>query len=113
VIAVAPIYPQHGLLFVDTGADGFDGCEEIPSVPNQIFEMQIKLGEAEARLAHIDYDLKPENIERALVGIGSTKPEELRGQSRQILSLEKAALFAKLQLLREIKSRLEMLSSLR
>jgi hypothetical protein len=55
----------------------------------------------------LDYELKPENIERYFAGTGSTRPEELREHRRSQLQLEKDALNLQLQSLGESKVRLE------
>ena len=44
----------------------------------QLLDTQAKEAELQARERQLDEDLKPENIERSLAGIGSTKPEDLR-----------------------------------
>ena len=41
--------------------------------------------------AELEEDLKPENIERALAGFGSTKPEEVRDRRRRLLMIEKGS----------------------
>ena len=55
----------------------------------------------------MDEDLKPENIERALAGVGSTRPEELREQRRRQLTVEKTAVVARLEETAALRSRLE------
>ena len=48
-----------------------------------------------------------ENIERALAGVGSTKPEELREQRRRQLTIEKTGVVAQLEQTAALRSRLE------
>jgi hypothetical protein len=55
----------------------------------------------------LDEALKPENIERSLAGVGSTRPEELREQRRKQLAAEKSAVTAQLDQLALKRSRLE------
>ena len=93
--------------------DQIDRLKALALVSDAEVNLQLKIGEAEARLAQLDYDLKPENIARALVGTGSARPEELRDERRRLLSLERAAVIAKLGLLKEIQSRLETLRTSR
>jgi len=52
-------------------------------------DVQAKEAELQARLEDINYALKPENIERATAGYGSTHPEEVREQRRKQLESEK------------------------
>jgi chromosome segregation ATPase len=52
-------------------------------------DVQAKEAELQARLEDINYALKPENIERAAAGVGSTHPEEVREQRRKQLEAEK------------------------
>jgi len=52
-------------------------------------DVQAKEAELQARLEDINYALKPENIERATAGVGSTHPEEVREQRRKQLESEK------------------------
>jgi hypothetical protein len=44
----------------------------------QLQEVQAKLLEMQQRLQVLDEQLKAENIEKSLVGVGSTRPEDLR-----------------------------------
>src|SRR6266446_6241875 len=65
----------------------------------QLIEVQTKEGELRARLQQLDEDLRPGNIERALAGIGSTHPEELREHRRRQLTIEKNGVLAQLKTL--------------
>jgi len=51
--------------------------------------------------------LKPENIEKGLAGIGSTRPEELREQRRRQLEIEKKSVQTRLDQLATSRNRLE------
>lgn len=59
-------------------------------------KFQIELVEKEAtfrtRLGQIDIDLRPESIDRSTSFAGTTKPEELRDNRRQVLQAEKLSL---------------------
>jgi|GEM_PF-2447293 len=59
------------------------------------------------RLRELDEQLKPENIESSLAGVGSTKPEELREQRRKQLERQKTTIQNQLNLLVEGQNRLE------
>ena len=70
--------------------------------------MQWKEADLRVRLTQLDYDLKPENIERYFAGFGSTRPEELREQRRVQLQGEKDAIVAQIKSLDESKVRLRI-----
>jgi hypothetical protein len=73
----------------------------------ELVEVQAKEAELQVRLQQLDDDLKPENIERALAGIGSTKPEDLREHRRRLLTIERDGVLARLKLLEKSRIRLE------
>lgn len=82
-------------------------AETASKLRQQLIELQSQETELRSRLQQLDTDLKPENIERALAGIGSTKPEELREHRRRQLTIERNGVLAQLKTLEESKSRLE------
>ena len=51
----------------------------------ELRDVQAKKADLEAHLEQVEYDLKPENIERATAGYGTTRPEELRAQRQRQL----------------------------
>lgn len=59
------------------------------SLRKQLFEMMEKENSIRARLDEIEYDLRPEVIDRQLATVGSLRPEELRAQRRRSLELER------------------------
>jgi hypothetical protein len=59
------------------------------SMRTELRDVQSKEADLEAKAEQIDYDLKPENIERSTSGYGTTHPEELRDQRRRQLESEK------------------------
>lgn len=73
----------------------------------ELLDVQTKESELQTRAQQLDEDLKPENIERALAGIGSTRPEELREQRRRQLQVEKDRVLAQLQQLAKSRADLE------
>lgn len=79
-------------------------AEELRS---QLLETQAKETELETKLRQLEEDLKPENIERSLAGVGSTKPEQLREQRRRQLTIERDGVRAQLRLLATSRERLE------
>ena len=73
----------------------------------QLIEVHEKEGSLRIREQQLGEDLKPENIERAFAGIGSTRPEELREARRRQLTIERESVKAQLKLVELTKSRLE------
>jgi chromosome segregation ATPase len=55
----------------------------------QLREVEAQEADLQARLEEIDYNLRPENIDRSVAGFGSMRPEELREQRRKSLENEK------------------------
>lgn len=73
----------------------------------QLLDVQAKEADLQARARKLEEDIKPENIERSLAGVGSTKPEELREQRRRQLSIELGGVRSQLKLLATSRERLE------
>jgi outer membrane murein-binding lipoprotein Lpp len=81
--------------------------ERAANLRAQLSDVQARQSELQTRLQQLEYDLKPENIERSLAGIGSTHPEELREQRRRQLEGEKTRVQAQLDQLAASRTRLE------
>ena len=77
------------------------------SLRTELREVQAKEADLEAKAEQTDYDLKPENIERATAGYGTTHPEELRDQRRHQLESERQRLRRQLDQLATGRTRLE------
>jgi len=73
----------------------------------QLSEVQVRQEEMQARDEQLEEDLKPENIERSVAGIGSTRPEQLREQRRQQLEIARARVRVQLDELDGSQTRLE------
>jgi hypothetical protein len=73
----------------------------------QLLDVQAHEADLRARLQELDESIKPENIERSLAGVGSTRPEELREQRRRQLSIQRDGVLAQLQTLETSRTRLE------
>ena len=56
----------------------------------ELRDVQAKKADLEAHVEELDNDLKPENIERAVAGYGTTRPEELRAQRKKQLENDRA-----------------------
>jgi hypothetical protein len=91
--------------------DKTEVAQSVESLRLQLLEVESKEAALEARARQIDEDLKPENIERALAGIGSTRPEDLRELRRRELTIQKDSVSAQLKLLARSRERLESVLS--
>ena len=81
--------------------------QNIETLRAQLREVIAKEAELQTRIQQLDEDLKPENIQRSLAGIGSTRPDELREQRRLQLEKEKSSVRAQLDQLATSRTRLE------
>jgi chromosome segregation ATPase len=74
----------------------------------QLIDIQQKIADFESRLEQIDYALRPENIESASAGYGSTRPEVAREARKKSLESERNRVQAQLKLAETSRSRLEL-----
>ncbi len=74
---------------------------------SQLSEVEAKQSELQTRLQKLEENLRPENIEESLAGIGSTRPEDVREQRRRQLEIERNGVRAQLDLLATSHTRLE------
>ena len=82
-------------------------AESVEKLRAQLLEVQGKEEALRARAQQLDEGLKPENIERSLAGVGSTKPEELRELRRRQLTIERDSVQAQLKIIETSRHRLE------
>lgn len=81
--------------------------ERAANLRAQLSEVETKQAELQTRRDDLDEQLKPENIEKTLAGVGSTKPEDLREQRRRQLEIERNGVQRQLDLLTTSHTRLE------
>ena len=82
--------------------------EEVTATLNQrLIELECKDTQLRLRLEELNEQLKPENIERALAGIGSIHPEDLREHRRKLLTIERDGIQTQLDLLGEDRVRIK------
>ena len=82
-------------------------AETVENLKLQLIEVKAREDDLKLRVQQLDENLKPENIERSLAGVGSTRPEELREQRRRQLTVEKTGVVAQLEETAARRSRLE------
>ena len=87
--------------------DSASAAEAVEKLRAQLIEVQTKEQDLRTRLEQLEESLKPENIERSLAGVGSTRPEELRESRRRQLTIERDGVLAQLKTLETGKARLE------
>ncbi len=83
------------------------GQERATNLRAQLVDVQAKQTELQMRLQQLTEDIKPENIERTLAGVGSTHPEDLREQRRRQREIEKKGVESQLDTLAASRARLE------
>src|ERR1041384_3226974 len=81
--------------------------ERAANLRAQLADTEARQTELQSRLQQLEENLKPDNIERSLAGVGSVHPEELREARRRRLEIEKRGLQSQLDVLAASRSRLE------
>ena len=89
------------------GQEPESAAESVDRMKAQLLDVQAHEADLRARLQELDESLKPENIERSLAGVGSTRPEELREARRRQLTIQRDGLLAQLKTLETGRTRLE------
>ena len=82
-------------------------AETVERLQAQLLDVKEKEAALRLRLEELEESLKPENIERSLAGVGSTRPEELRETRRRQLTIERDGVLAQLKTLETGRLRLE------
>ena len=77
------------------------------SLRSQQIDVEGKLADLQSQLEQTEFSLRPENIERAAAGYGTTRPEEARDAARRALESKRARLQAQIRILETSKTRLE------
>lgn len=77
------------------------------SLRKQLFEMIEKENSVKTRLGQIQFDARPELIERSVATVGSLRPEELRDQRKKSLDAEKTNLESLLTQIQASRTTLE------
>ena len=95
------------LLMLSVNVYAQEAAERVEKLRAQLLEVQTKENALRARVEQLDESIKPENIERSLAGIGSTRPEELREARRRQLTIERDGVLAQLKTLETSRQRLE------
>ena len=95
------------LVFCVTATYGQSAHERIDRLHEQLVDVQSKQADLQSRLDTLNEQLKPENIEKSLAGVGSTRPEDLRELRRRQIETEKSGIEKQLAVLNESRTKLE------
>ena len=82
-------------------------ADTVDRIKLDLLDLQAREEGMKSRLVELEEALKPENIERSLAGVGSTRPEELREARRRQLTIERDSIVAQLRILENTRTRLE------
>ena len=82
-------------------------ADTVDRIKLDLLELQAKEEGLKVRLVELEEAIKPENIERSLAGVGSTRPEELREARRRQLTIERDGVAAQLRIIENTRTRLE------
>ena len=93
---------------VTTNLDLLTHAEERAEVlRKQLIELIEKETAYKSRMAQFDEDLRPENIERSMVGVGGTRTSEMRDTRRRVLENDKRGIENLLSVTVQSRLRLE------
>lgn len=106
-IAVLPAFTSS-VAAQDTDEEGTGATQSVDDLRTRLLEVQAREADLQARAKQLEEDSKPENIERSLAGIGSTKPEEMRESRRRQLNIELEGVRKQLTLLATSRERLQV-----
>ena len=95
------------LLMLSVSIYAQDAAETVEKLRAQLLDVQAQEDGLRARAQELDEAIKPENIERSLAGVGSTRPEELREARRRQLAIQRDGVQAQLKTLETSRQRLE------
>jgi hypothetical protein len=95
------------LLVFSVGVYAQDAAETVEKLRGQLLDVQAQEEGLRVRAQELDEAIKPENIERSLAGVGSTRPEELRESRRRQLAIQRDGVQAQLRTLETSRQRLE------
>ncbi len=82
-------------------------AETADNIRYKLLDVQAQEEALKAKAQELEEALKPENIERSLAGVGSTRPEELRESRRRQLTIQRDGVLAQLKILENSRVRLQ------
>jgi len=106
-VSIISIVLGLAFAFIVTAQETSSPDDTIANLKQQLADIEWSKTELRIRLEELDEELKPENIEKAVAGIGSTHPEELREHRRKLLTIERDGIQTQLDLLEEKCARIK------
>ena len=106
-VTIISIVLVFAFAFMVTAQEINGADDKIANLKKQLMEIEWIKTDAQIRLEELDEQLKPENIERAVAGIGSTRPEGLREYRRKVLTIERDGMRTQLDLLEEKRAQIK------
>jgi hypothetical protein len=106
-VTIISIVLVFAFAFTARAQDTSGPDDTIANLKQQLADIEGIKTELRIRLEELDEELKPENIEIAVAGIGSTHPEELREHRRKLLTIERDGIHTQLDLLEEKRARIK------
>jgi hypothetical protein len=82
-------------------------AETADNIRLKLLDLQAQQESLKLQAQELEEAIKPENIERSLAGVGSTRPEELREARRRQLTIQRDSVLAQLRILETGRARLE------
>jgi carboxypeptidase family protein len=106
-VAIISIVLVFAFAFIVTAQETDSTDDKIANLKQQLMNIEWIDTEARIRLEELNEQLKPQNIELAVAGIGSTHPEELREYRRKVLTIERDEIRTQRELLEEDRARIK------
>ena len=104
ILLLLSVFAYGSKAVAQNSPSAFEQAQKLRSELSQLHDRE---AEIKIRLTELEYDLKPENIERHFAGVGSVHPEELREARRKQLQLEKDRLVGQISEIDQSQARLE------
>jgi hypothetical protein len=104
LIVIMFLFAQSAIVIAQ---DSPSAAEAAQQLRNQLSQLNDREAEIKIRLQELDYELKPETLERYFAGYGSLHPEDLREARRKKLQIEKDRLLAQLTEIGQSRQQLE------
>lgn len=105
--SLALVLLAFALMGAAYGQDQPSAAETADNIRFKLLDLQAQEENLKAQLNELNEAIKPENIERSLAGVGSTRPEELREARRRQLTIQRDSIQAQLNILATSRTRLE------
>lgn len=106
-LVIAMVLVSAEIVSAQDPQEANDPNQTLSNLQTQLSGLQDHEANLKIRLQELEFELRPENIERTFSGVGSTHPEELRENRRLQLQTEKDRIVTQLNQIGSDRSRLE------